>query len=71
MFRRGNARRQQAQTVQADDGAGPEIKRSDRVQTVPGWQQHIVYTFLGRRPAGQFVVVGDRPAMVQPRSQQF
>jgi ubiquinone/menaquinone biosynthesis C-methylase UbiE len=22
-----------------------------RVQTVPGWQQHIVYTFLGRRPA--------------------
>jgi ubiquinone/menaquinone biosynthesis C-methylase UbiE len=22
-----------------------------RVQTVPGWQQHIVHTFLGRRPA--------------------
>ncbi len=21
-----------------------------RVQTMPGWQQHIVYTFLGRRP---------------------
>jgi ubiquinone/menaquinone biosynthesis C-methylase UbiE len=24
-----------------------------RVQTVPGWQQHIVYTFLGRRPADE------------------
>jgi ubiquinone/menaquinone biosynthesis C-methylase UbiE len=27
-----------------------------RVQTVPGWQQHIVYTFLGRRPATEELV---------------
>jgi ubiquinone/menaquinone biosynthesis C-methylase UbiE len=26
-----------------------------RVQTVPGWQQHIVHTFLGRRPAVETV----------------
>jgi ubiquinone/menaquinone biosynthesis C-methylase UbiE len=29
-----------------------------RVQTMPGWQQHIVHTFLGRRPAD--------PAPVEP-----
>jgi ubiquinone/menaquinone biosynthesis C-methylase UbiE len=27
-----------------------------RVQTVPGWQQHIVHTFLGRRPATEEIV---------------
>jgi ubiquinone/menaquinone biosynthesis C-methylase UbiE len=27
-----------------------------RVQTVPGWQQHIVHTFLGRRPADPAIV---------------
>jgi ubiquinone/menaquinone biosynthesis C-methylase UbiE len=31
-----------------------------RVQTVPGWQQHIVHTFLGRRP------IADGPAAVAP-----
>jgi hypothetical protein len=33
-----------------------------RVQTVPGWQQHIVHTFLGRRPAT------DEPARIALRS---
>jgi hypothetical protein len=32
------------------DGAGFE---DVRVQTVPGWQQHIVHTFLGRRPSSE------------------
>ena len=32
-----------------------------RVQTVPGWQQHVVYTFLGRRP-DEPDVVGQRAA---------
>jgi ubiquinone/menaquinone biosynthesis C-methylase UbiE len=27
-----------------------------RVQTVPGWQQHIVHTFLGRRPVTEEIV---------------
>jgi hypothetical protein len=26
-----------------------------RVQTVPGWQQHIVHTVLGRKPGGDVV----------------
>ena len=40
------------------DGVADLTKRMEaagfedvRVQTVPGWQQHIVHTFLGRRPA--------------------
>lgn len=32
-----------------------------RVQTVPGWQQHVVHTFLGRRP-DEPDVVGQRQA---------
>lgn len=28
-----------------------------RVQTMPGWQQHVVHTFLGRRPAEEAVVL--------------
>ena len=32
-----------------------------RVQTVPGWQQHIVHTFLGRRPGGD-----PRPTVAAP-----
>ena len=41
-----------------------------RVQTVPGWQQHIVYTFLGRRPATEELVTAGfadaGPADVDP-----
>jgi ubiquinone/menaquinone biosynthesis C-methylase UbiE len=51
------------------DGVGALIERlaaagfdDVRVQTVPGWQQHIVHTFLGRRPAT------DEPARIALRS---
>jgi ubiquinone/menaquinone biosynthesis C-methylase UbiE len=44
-----------------------------RVQTVPGWQQHIVYTFLGRRPltdpdpaADQAAAAADPEAVTPP-----
>jgi ubiquinone/menaquinone biosynthesis C-methylase UbiE len=30
-----------------------------RVQTVPGWQKHIVHTFLGRRPASEADIAGE------------
>jgi ubiquinone/menaquinone biosynthesis C-methylase UbiE len=32
-----------------------------RVQTVPGWQQHIVHTFLGRRPPEAVALDDDLP----------
>lgn len=38
-----------------------------RVQTVPGWQQHIVHTFLGRRPADP-VAEPARDADVDPEA---
>jgi hypothetical protein len=37
-----------------------------RVQTVPGWQQHIVYTFLGRRPAVDETAIDDAIAAGVP-----
>ena len=37
-----------------------------RVQTVPGWQQHIVYTFLGRRPTVDETAIDDAAAPAAP-----
>ena len=37
-----------------------------RVQTVPGWQQHIVHTVLGRRPPEREPVAAARPGRPDP-----
>jgi ubiquinone/menaquinone biosynthesis C-methylase UbiE len=39
-----------------------------RVQTVPGWQQHIVHTVLGRRPPEREPVAGPDPDAPTPPS---
>jgi ubiquinone/menaquinone biosynthesis C-methylase UbiE len=39
-----------------------------RVQTVPGWQQHIVHTFLGRRPAADEEPAAAMAAEVDPEA---
>lgn len=60
--------RYRAQRVRSTDGVEAMTHRMERagfedvrVQTVPGWQQHVVYTFLGRRP-DEPDVVGQRAA---------
>lgn len=60
--------RYRAHRVRTSDGVESMTHRMQRagfedvrVQTVPGWQQHVVYTFLGRRPV-EPDVVGQRQA---------
>lgn len=69
-MRAGSADLQRYRTarVRAADGVEAMTHRMGRagfedvrVQTVPGWQQHMVYTFLGRRP-DEPDVVGQRQA---------
>lgn len=69
-IRSGSAELQRYRTrrVQSADGVEAMTHRMGRagfedvrVQTVPGWQQHVVHTFLGRRPDDPDVV-GERQA---------
>lgn len=69
-IRSGSAdlQRYRTQRVRSTDGVEAMTHRMGRagfedvrVQTVPGWQQHLVHTFLGRRP-DEPDVVGQRQA---------
>ncbi|MET0191324.1 MAG: class I SAM-dependent methyltransferase [Pseudonocardia sediminis] len=69
-IRSGSAelQRYRTQRVHSTDGVEAMTHRMGRagfedvrVQTVPGWQQHVVHTFLGRRP-DEPDVVGQRRA---------
>lgn len=69
-IRAGSAelQRYRTQRVRSTDGVQAMTHRMGRagfedvrVQTVPGWQQHVVHTFLGRRP-DEPDVVGQREA---------